>query len=70
MATKALNVDKDGFKGGCLYPGQQQFQVLWKMLTYSEDVRRKAYASAEHDQLLAKRNTGNRIMHKPSATDR
>ena len=24
----------------------------------------KAYASAEHDRLLAKRNTGNRILHK------
>ncbi len=24
----------------------------------------KAYANAEHDRLLAKRNTGNRILHK------
>ncbi|MBK8815552.1 MAG: transposase [Methylococcaceae bacterium] len=36
------------------------------MLTYTEEqvYADKAYASAEHDRLLAKRNTGNRILNK------
>jgi IS5 family transposase len=39
---------------------------LKKLLTYTEEqvYADKAYASAEHDKLLAKRNTGNRILHK------
>jgi transposase, IS5 family len=39
---------------------------LKKLLTRTEHqlYADKAYASAEHDKLLAKRNTGNRILHK------
>jgi IS5 family transposase len=40
--------------------------ALEKLLTHGEQqvYADKAYASAEHDRLPAKRNTGNRILHK------
>lgn len=63
-----VNVDEDGFIKAVAYtPGNEHdSKSLEKLLTYSEEqvYADKAYASAEHDQLLAKRNTGNRIMHK------
>jgi IS5 family transposase len=63
-----VNVDEDGFIKAVAYtPGNEHdSQSLEKLLTYTEEqvYADKAYASAEHDRLLAKRNTGNRILHK------
>jgi IS5 family transposase len=63
-----VNVDEDGFIKAVEYtPGNEHdAHSLKKLLTYSEQqvYADKAYASAEHDRLLAKRNTGNRILHK------
>jgi hypothetical protein len=78
-------VDEDGFIKAIDYiPGNEHdSQSLEKLLTrtehqlYADLCPRgyKAYASAEHDRLLGKRNTGTRILHlcplgtKPSATN-
>jgi IS5 family transposase len=63
-----VNVDEDGFIKAVEYtPGNEHdSQSLEKLLTRTEHqlYADKAYASAEHDTLLAKRNTGNRILHK------
>jgi IS5 family transposase len=63
-----INVDEDGFVKAIDYtPGNEHdAHSLKKLLTYSEQqvCADKAYASAEHDRLLAKRNTANRILHK------
>jgi IS5 family transposase len=63
-----VNVDEDGFIKAVDYtPGNEHdSQSLEKLLTGTEEqvYADKAYASAGHDKLLAKRNTGNRILHK------
>lgn len=63
-----VNVDEDGFIKAVDYtPGNEHdSQSLEKLLTGTEAqvYADKAYASAEHDRLLAKRNTDNRILHK------
>ncbi len=63
-----VNVDEDGFIKAVDYtPGNEHdSHSLKKLLTYTEEqvYADKAYASKEHDALLAKRNTGNRILHK------
>lgn len=63
-----VNVDEDGFIKAVDYtPGNEHdSHSLKKLLTTIEEqvYADKAYASAEHDKLLAKRNTGNRILHK------
>jgi transposase, IS5 family len=63
-----VNVDEDGFIKAVDYtPGNEHdSQSLVKLLTGGEEqlYADKAYASAGHDKLLAKRNTGNRILHK------
>lgn len=63
-----VNVDEDGFIKAVDYtPGNEHdSKSLEKLLTRTEHqlYADKAYASAEHDKLLAKRNTGNRILHK------
>jgi transposase, IS5 family len=63
-----VSVDEDGFIKAVGYtPGNGHgSHSLKKLLTYTEQqvYADKAYASAEHDRLLAKRNTGNRILHK------
>jgi len=63
-----VNVDEDGFIKAVDYtPGNEHdSHSLKKLLTYTEEqvYADKAYASAEHDRLLAKRNTGNRILNK------
>lgn len=63
-----VNVDEDGIIKAVDYtPGNEHdSQSLEKLLTGTEEqvYADKAYASAEHDRLLAKRNTGNRILHK------
>lgn len=63
-----VNVDEDGFIKAIAYtPGNEHdSHSLEKLLTGAEEqaYADKAYASAEHDRLLAKRNTGNRILHK------
>jgi IS5 family transposase len=63
-----VNVDVDGFIKAIGYtPGNEQgSQSLEKLLTGAEAkvYADKAYASTEHDRLLVKRNTGNRILHK------
>jgi IS5 family transposase len=63
-----VNVDEDGFIKAVGYtPGNEHdSKSLEKLLTGTEEqvYADKAYASAEHDKLLAKRNTGNRILHK------
>jgi transposase, IS5 family len=63
-----VNVDEDGFIKAVDYtPGNEHdLHSLKKLLTYTEEqvYADKAYASAEHDRLLAKRNTGNRILNK------
>jgi len=63
-----VNVDEDGFIKAIDYtPGNEHdSKSLEKLLTGTEEqvYADKAYASAEHDKLLAKRNTGNRILHK------
>jgi transposase, IS5 family len=63
-----VNVDEDGFIKAVEYtPGNEHdSHSLKKLLTTTEQqvYADKAYASAEHDKLLAKRNTGNRILHK------
>jgi transposase, IS5 family len=63
-----VNVDEDGFIKAIDYtPGNEHdSKSLEKLLTRTEHqlYADKAYASAEHDKLLAKRNTGNRILHK------
>lgn len=63
-----VNVDEDGFIKAIGYtPGNEHdSHSLKKLLTRTEEqlYADKAYASAEHDKLLAKRNTGNRILHK------
>jgi IS5 family transposase len=63
-----VNVDEDGFIKAVGYtPGNEHdSHSLKKLLTHTEEqvYADKAYASAEHDKLLAKRNTGNRILHK------
>jgi transposase, IS5 family len=58
-----VNVDEDGFIKAVDYtPGNEHdSQSLEKLLTGTEE---QVYASAGHDKLLAKRNTGNRILHK------
>jgi Transposase DDE domain len=75
-----VNVDEDGFIKAVDYtPGNEHdSHSLKKLLTTTEEqvYADKAYASAGHDRLLAKRNTGNRILHlcpvgtRPSATSR
>jgi IS5 family transposase len=75
-----VNVDEDGFIKTVDYtPGNEHdSHSLKKLLTYTEEqvYADKAYASEAHDKLLAKRNTGNRILHlcpvgtRPSATSR
>jgi transposase, IS5 family len=63
-----VNVDEDGFIKAVGYtPGNEHdSHSLKKLLTHTEEqvYADKAYASTEHDRLLAKRNTGNRILHK------
>jgi IS5 family transposase len=63
-----VNVDEDGFIKAVDYtPGNEHdLHSLKKLLTGTEEqvYADKAYASAEHDRLLAKRNTGNRILNK------
>ena len=63
-----INVDEDGFVKAIDYtPGNEHdSHSLKKLLTTTEEqvYADKAYASAGHDKLLAKRNTGNRILHK------
>ncbi|MBM4208414.1 MAG: IS5 family transposase [Gammaproteobacteria bacterium] len=63
-----VNVDEDGFIKAVDYtPGNEHdSQSLEKLLTGTEEqvYTDKAYASTGHDKLLAKRNTGNRILHK------
>jgi IS5 family transposase len=63
-----VNVDEDGFIKAVGYtPGNgHDSKSLEQLLTGTEEqvYADKAYASAEHDNLLAKRNTGNRILHK------
>ena len=63
-----VNVDEDGFIKAVDYtPGNEHdSKSLEKLLTYTEEqvYADKAYASTTHDKLLAKRNTGNRILHK------
>jgi IS5 family transposase len=63
-----VNVDEDGFIKAIDYtPGNEHdSQSLEKLLTGTEEqvYADKAYASKGHDKLLAKRNTGNRILHK------
>lgn len=63
-----VNVDEDGFIKAVDYtPGNEHdSQSLEKLLTGIEEqvYADKAYASAEHDKLLARRNTGNRILNK------
>jgi transposase, IS5 family len=63
-----VNVDEDGFIKAVDYtPGNEHdSKSLEKLLARTEEqvYADKAYASAEHDRLLAKRNTGNRILHK------
>lgn len=63
-----VNGDEDGFIKAIDYtPGNEHdSHALEKLLTGAEEhvYADKAYASAEHDRLLAKRNTGNRILHK------
>ena len=63
-----VNVDEDGFIKAIDYtPGNEHdSHALEKLLTGAEEqvYADKAYASAGHDRLLAKRNTGNRILHK------
>jgi transposase, IS5 family len=63
-----VNVDEDGFIKAVGYtPGNgHDAHSLKKLLAYTEEqvYADKAYASAEHDRLLAKRNTGNRTLHK------
>jgi transposase, IS5 family len=63
-----VNVDEDGFIKAVDYtPGNEHdSKSLEKLLTRTEEqvYADKAYASAGHDKLLAKRNTGNRILHK------
>jgi transposase, IS5 family len=63
-----VNVDEHGFVKAAEYtPGNEHdSQSLEKLLTGGEEqvYADKAYASAAHDKLLAKRNTGNRILHK------
>ncbi|MEQ1543916.1 IS5 family transposase [Methyloglobulus sp.] len=52
----------DGYTPG----NEHDSHSLKKLLTTTEEqvYADKAYASAEHDRLLAKRNTGNRVLHK------
>jgi len=63
-----VNVDEDGFIKAVDYtPGNEHdLHSLKKLLTYTEEqvYADKAYASAEHDRMLAKRNIGNRILNK------
>jgi IS5 family transposase len=63
-----VNVDEDGFVKAIAYtPGNEHdSHALAKLLTRTEEqvYADKAYASAEHDRLLGKRNTANRILHK------
>ena len=63
-----VNVDEGGFIKAIGYtPGNEHdSHALEKLLTRTEEqvYADKAYASAEHDRPLAKRNTGNRILHK------
>lgn len=63
-----VNVDEDGFIKAVDYtPGNEHdSHALERLLTGAEEqvYADKAYASAEHDRLLAKRNTGNLILHK------
>ena len=63
-----INVDEDGFIKTIDYtPGNEHdSKSLEKLLTRTEHqlYADKAYASAEHDKLLAKRNTANRILNK------
>ena len=63
-----VNVDEDGFIKAVDYtPGNEHdSKSLEKLLTHTEEqvYADKAYASALHDKLLAKRNTVNRILHK------
>jgi IS5 family transposase len=63
-----VNVDGGGFIKAIDYtPGNEHdSKSLEKLLTRTEHplYADKAYASAEHDKLLAKRNTANRILHK------
>jgi transposase, IS5 family len=63
-----VNVDEDGFIKAIAYtPGNEHdSHALEKLLTGTEEqvYADKAYASAGHDKLLAKRNIGNRILHK------
>lgn len=81
-----VNADEDGFTKAVDYtPGNEHdTHSPKKLLTYAEDQvyadlcprGYKACASAEHDRPLAKRNTGNRILHlcpvgtRPNATSR
>jgi IS5 family transposase len=64
-----INVDEDGLIKAIAYtPGNEHdSQSLEKRLTRAEQqvYADKAYASAEHDQLLAKRNTDKRIDQIP-----
>lgn len=63
-----VNVDEDGFIKAVDYTpcNEHDLHSLKKLLTYTEEqvYADKAYASAEHDRLLAKRNIGNRILNK------
>lgn len=63
-----INVDEDGFVKVVDYtPGNEHdSQSLKKLLTRTEQqlYADKAYASTEHDRLLAQRGTANRILHK------
>ncbi len=63
-----VNVDEGGFIKAIGYtPGNEHdSHALEKLLTRTEEqvYADKAYASAEHDRPLAKRNAGNRILHK------
>jgi IS5 family transposase len=63
-----INVDEDGFIKAIAYTpaNAHDSHSLAQLLTGIEEqvYADKAYASAEHDRLLAKRNTGNRILNK------